>query len=235
MTRMQKKVLPGKDWLLHTLPGLYPADCDSLLDKKNLTAASYKGLKCSPCMGQRGLERERRAACVATDRTRHTKHTSQAQPPGLGTAETEGLRARAPFLLHLIYIWRGEGVRSHDSVRKSLYLFCLEGRWVQRKPPSPRAQRRHRSGCSQMSLDGCPPSQARGWLPPDRSQQKETFLHTHPPQKPSILTLPVRSRGREGISWGRRCGHSLPSSDSAELRGPAGPGGHFYHHSAETS
>jgi len=57
MTRMQK-ILPGKDWLVHTLPELCPAACASLPDKK-LTAAAYNRLKCSLCTGQCGLNQER--------------------------------------------------------------------------------------------------------------------------------------------------------------------------------
>lgn len=89
MAGLQKKVLPGKDWLLHVFPRFHPAACASLLNKK-LTAASYNRLKCSLCTGQHGLEQERWAACMATGTTQHTKYPSHAQPsspPRLGTVE----------------------------------------------------------------------------------------------------------------------------------------------------
>lgn len=57
MAGMQKKVLAGKDWLVHTFPGLNPAACASLPDKM-LTAAFYNKLKCSLRRGQCGLEQE---------------------------------------------------------------------------------------------------------------------------------------------------------------------------------
>lgn len=58
MAGMLKKDLPGKDWLVHTLPGLYPAARASLPDKK-LTAASYNRLKCFLCTGHHGVEQQR--------------------------------------------------------------------------------------------------------------------------------------------------------------------------------
>lgn len=127
---MLKKDLPGKDWLVHTLPGLYPAARASLLDKK-LTAASYNRLKCFLCTGHHGVEQQRGEQPAWFWHTESPSHAQPSSPPGMGTAEILRLQARASFLLHLVYIWHREGVRSHDSARKSLYLFCLEERGVQ--------------------------------------------------------------------------------------------------------
>lgn len=85
---MQKKVLPGKQRLVHTLPGLYPAARASLLDKKLLpTMDSEVPSALASVVWAAG----RWGVCMAMDTAWHTKCPSRAQPPSAptrGTGET---------------------------------------------------------------------------------------------------------------------------------------------------